>query len=142
MDAPPNEAAAALRPLLLYDGECGLCARSVRFVLAKERGPELCFAPLQSDVGRAVLARHGLDEDLSTVVYVDAEDRVHLRSGAALRVAGKLRRPWSWARAMLVVPAFLRDAVYRVIARYRMGIFGGAEACRLPRPDEAERFLV
>ena len=142
MDAPPNDAAAAPRPLLLYDEECGLCARSVRFVLAKERGPELCFAPLQSDVGRAVLAHHGLGEDLSTVVYVDAEDRVHLRSGAALRVAGKLRRPWSWARAMLVVPAFLRDAVYRVIARYRMKIFGSAESCRLPRPDEAERFLV
>ena len=141
MDAPEIDDAAAPRPLLLYDGECGLCARSVRFVLAKERGPELRFAALQSDFGRAVLARHGLGEDLSTVVYVDAEDRVHLRSGAALRVAGKLRRPWSWARAMLFVPAFLRDAVYRVIARYRMGLFGGAETCHLPRPGEAERFL-
>ncbi len=142
MDAPPTDAAAASRPLLLFDGECGLCARSVRFVLAKERGPELRFAALQSDAGRAVLARHGLGEDLSTVVYVDAEDRVHLRSGAALRIAGKLRRPWSFARALLVVPAFLRDAVYRVVARYRMAIFGGAEACRLPRPGEAERFLA
>ncbi|MEE2939708.1 MAG: DCC1-like thiol-disulfide oxidoreductase family protein [Planctomycetota bacterium] len=142
MDAPPNDTATAPRPLLLYDGECGLCARSVRFVLAKERGPELCFAALQSEVGRGVLARHGLREDLSTVVYVDAEDRVHLRSGAALRVAGELRRPWSFARALLVVPSFLRDAVYRVVARYRMTIFGGAETCRLPRPGEAERFLA
>ena len=141
MDTPLTEAVVAPRPLLLYDGECGLCARSVRFVLAKERGPELRFAALQSNVGRAVLARHGLGEDLSTVVYVDAEDRVHLRSGAALRVAGMLRRPWSWARAMLIVPAFLRDAVYRVIARYRMGLFGGTDTCRLPQPGEVERFL-
>ena len=142
MDAPPTDVAAAPRPLLLYDGECGLCARSVRFVLAKERGPELCFAALQSDIGRAMLARHGLGEDLSTVVYVDAEDRVHLRSGAALRVAGKLRRPWSFARALLVVPRSCATPSTGSSRGTAWRSSAAPEACRLPRPDEAERFLA
>lgn len=139
MSAAQNESA---RPLLLYDGECGLCARSVQFVLARERGPHLDFAALQSEVARDAFAAHGLESDLSTVVFIDARGRAHVRSGAALRVAGMLRWPWSWAKALLIVPPFLRDGAYRFVAKRRIAWFGGAESCRLPRPGEAERFLA
>lgn len=129
-------------PLLLYDGACGLCARSVQFVLAREREPRLRFAALQSELGGAVLARHGLEADLSTLVLVDEAGRAHVRSDAALRIAAGLRRPWSWARVLRVVPRFLRDGAYRLVARHRLALFGDASSCRLPRPGEAERFLA
>lgn len=133
---------AAPRPLLLYDGECGLCARSVRFVLARERGDELRFAALQSDLGKGVLTGAGLDpEALSSLVYVDVDGDVHTESGGALRVARHLRLPWRWGRVFLAVPPFLRDAVYRFIAERRYRWFGTSESCPLPTPAQSARFV-
>ncbi|MEM6675306.1 MAG: DCC1-like thiol-disulfide oxidoreductase family protein [Planctomycetota bacterium] len=130
------------RSLLLFDGECGLCTRSVRFVLDRDRVGRLRFGSLQSDLGRRVLVANGLDPDeLSSLVLVDAEGRVWTRSDAALRVSGDLGWPWSWGRAFLVVPRFLRDGVYDVIARNRIRWFGTADACELPAPGAAERFV-
>lgn len=132
---------AVPRPLLLYDGECGLCARSVRFILDRERDERMQFAALQSDVGRQAARAHGLDPNvLSTLVLIDERERAHVRSSAALRAAKGLRLPWRWAPVFLIVPRLLRDAVYRFVARNRMRWFGSADSCRLPSPEETARF--
>ncbi len=130
-------------PLLLFDGECGLCTSSVRFILARDRTQELRFASLQSELGRRVLEGHGLDPDeLSTLVLVDRDGDVALRSTAALRVAGEhLRFPWRLAVVLRVVPRVLRDGVYRWVSRNRIRWFGTADACQMPAPGEAERFV-
>ena len=144
-DAPsvPSDRAPQIapRPLLLYDGECGLCARSVRFILDREKDERLQFAPLQSEVGRRTAEAHGLDPDLlSTLVLVDEQDRAHVRSSAALRAAQHLRWPWRWAPVFLVVPRFVRDGVYRFVAKNRMRWFGGADSCPLPTSEQSRRF--
>ena len=142
MSGLPDTTPVVPKPLLLFDGECGLCARTVRFVLARDRVGRLRFASLQSDLGRSVLVESGLDPDaLSTLVLLDEEGRVWTRSDAALRVAGDLRWPWRWARVGLVVPRGVRDLVYRFVARYRISWFGTADACELPAPGVAERFV-
>lgn len=138
----PNSAPEP-RPLLLFDGECGLCTSSVRFILDRDRTKALRFASLQSEFGRRVVTRHGLDPDeLSTLVLVDERERLALRSTAALRVASEhLRFPWRLAGVFRIVPRFIRDGVYRWIARNRTRWFGTSDACELPAPGQPERFV-
>ena len=130
-----------MQPILLIDGSCNLCSRSVQVVADHEREPELRFASLQSDAARELLEPHGIDpEAIGSMVLIDA-DGVHLRSEAALRLAARMRAPWSWARVLRIVPRPLRDAVYGLIARNRHRWFGRRDACEVPRTDLADRFV-
>lgn len=139
----PEPAPTPGGPFLLFDGECGLCTSSVRFVLKRDRTQELRFASLQSDFGRGLVLKHGMDPDeLSTLVLVDQAGQVALRSTAALRVASEhMGFPWRLAFVFRIVPTFLRDGVYRWVAKNRIRWFGTADACALPAPGEAERFV-
>jgi predicted DCC family thiol-disulfide oxidoreductase YuxK len=145
---PPS--ASPSHPTILYDGVCNLCAGVVKFVIARDPGPDpvFRFASLQSSVGRALLADHGIaDADaLKSFVVIDG-GVAYRKSSAALRVAQYLPAPWGWAGpAGACVPAFLRDAVYDCVARNRYAVFGKSEededgACLLPTADVRRRFL-
>ncbi len=139
---------------MLFDGTCNFCDRSVQFVLDHERDHELRFAAIQSDAAKELLESalgaeraHALVRDLTgtdgdpTSVIVVEGDRVSTHSTAALRIARHLRWPWSWSRAMWLVPRFLRDAYYRWFARHRYRWFGKSETCRVPTPELRARFL-
>jgi predicted DCC family thiol-disulfide oxidoreductase YuxK len=129
-------------PILLYDGVCGLCARSVRFILRHERDHDLQFAPLQGDTAAALRAQHPrIPTQLSTVVLV-ADGRVHLRSKAFFYSARHLRAPWRWLHAFRWIPGFLPDIGYRIVAALRYRIFGKKDQCEIPAPDERARFLA
>lgn len=131
----------AVHPIVLFDGVCNLCHGAVRFLLEHDAGARLRFAPLQSDVGRTLLAQHGLDADaLETMVLVDA-DGAHLRSDAALRIVRALGPPWSWLRVLAALPRPLRDAGYDFVARKRYRWFGKKDACPMPRAEWTARFL-
>ena len=139
--APPL-ADFAGHPVLLFDGVCNLCHGTVRFVLDRDRAARFRFAPLQSDVGRALLANFALDPDATdTVVLIDAAG-AHTRSDAALRTARALGAPWSWLWPLAVIPRPLRDAAYDFVARHRYRWFGKKDACPLPRPEWRDRFLA
>lgn len=129
-------------PVVLFDGECNLCNGFVNFLLRVDRNKILRFASLQSDVARS-LAAGRFDSNLveiNTVVLVDNDD-VFLRSDAALRIAGLLPWPWRTATVLLAVPRPIRDAAYRVVARYRKYIFRKKVVCRLPTASERRRLL-
>ena len=127
-------------PVVLYDGECGLCNRSVKFLLARDGG-QLWYAPLQGETAQALRAKHPeIPVTLESVVLVD-HDRVFLRSKAFLYGAKYLTRPWRWAYALRWLPAFLLDLGYRVIARIRYRVWGKYDACRLPTTDERAKLL-
>ena len=128
-------------PLLLFDGVCNLCDRSVQFVLDHEPGGGIQFASLQSEVGRVALAEHGLDaEAIDSVVFID-QGRARVQSDAALAVAARLDAPWKWLALGRVVPRTIRDGVYDWVARNRYRWFGTRDACRLPTPQTRARFL-
>lgn len=140
-----TEAAAAIpetnAPIVLYDAVCGLCSRSVQLILRHDRRGRFRFAALQSEVGQALLRRHGLQTDeLDTFVLVE-DGRAYVRSSGALRVARGLGGAWRLVSALAIVPRPLRDAVYRLVARNRYRIFGRLDACMLPPPDVRSRFL-
>ncbi|HXV59748.1 MAG TPA: DCC1-like thiol-disulfide oxidoreductase family protein [Vicinamibacteria bacterium] len=134
------------RNVVLFDGVCVLCDRSMRFLLAKDDGEVLSFAPLQGETARQILARHPkADRSLATVLYareVDTENEmVYERSDAALMILRDLGGIWralSWLRW---IPRAIRDGIYGVIARNRYRWFGKLDACQLPGSDESHRFL-
>jgi predicted DCC family thiol-disulfide oxidoreductase YuxK len=132
--------------LLLYDGSCGLCAASVRFVLEHERQQSLQFAPLQGETGEAVRARHPALRAVDSMIWVEGStegrERVFLRSAAALRVARYVGGPWAaLAVAASLVPRFIADAVYDAIARHRHQLVS-KDRCFLPPPSVRARFLA
>jgi predicted DCC family thiol-disulfide oxidoreductase YuxK len=141
LSAAPVAAPAALRPIVLYDGTCGLCARSVRWILHHERDRELSFAPLQGATAEALRARYpNIPTSVDTVVYVDGE-RAHLRSKAFLYLARHLTRPWRWMYAVRWLPGFVLDLGYRFVAAIRYKVWGRVDACELPSPEHRARFL-
>jgi predicted DCC family thiol-disulfide oxidoreductase YuxK len=140
---PPAPRALDLgaHPVVLFDGVCNLCHGAVRFVLERDPAARFRFAPLQSEIGRSLLERHGLDPGaLDTVVLVDAGG-AHARSDAALRIARELGFPWSWLAALRALPRPLRDALYGIVVRRRYRWFGRRDACPPPPPRWRERFL-
>ncbi|MCF3648924.1 thiol-disulfide oxidoreductase DCC family protein [Synoicihabitans lomoniglobus] len=132
-------------PLLLFDGECGLCHAVVRFLLRRDRAERLRFAPLQGVTGQALLQRLGLPTaDFDSLVFLpDVAAHVHhLRSDGVVAVSQYL--PGGWARVgrlFGVLPTRWRDAGYRLVARSRYALFGQYQPTPLPDPRWAERIL-
>ena len=138
---------AARTPALLYDGECGLCNAVVRFLVRRDPGGRLLFAPLQGPSAQRFLLLQGLPTDaFDTLVFVPdwSEPRPGqylLRTSGALACFAELPWPWravSWLRA---IPALLRDPVYRLIAATRHALFGNYVPKPLPDPEWTQRFL-
>ncbi len=134
-------------PILLYDGVCGLCNRLVQFSLRRDTNRRLKFASLQSDFAAKVLQRHGLSSrDLDTVCLVEgqgqADERLSSRSDAVISVLRQIGGPWPVAAALLrIVPRWLREWGYKMIARNRYRVFGKSDTCLLPEARYRDRFL-
>jgi predicted DCC family thiol-disulfide oxidoreductase YuxK len=127
--------------IVLYDGVCGLCSKTVRFLLAHDQRRVLRFAPLQGETAAALRQRHPeIPSDLATVVYLTG-GRVHLRSKAFLHVARHLDRPYRWLYHLRWLPAALLDPFYRLIARIRYRVWGRSDACQVPSPDARAQLL-
>ncbi|MEO6196666.1 MAG: thiol-disulfide oxidoreductase DCC family protein [Dehalococcoidia bacterium] len=127
--------------IVLFDGVCNLCNRSVADIIRHDPGGVFRFACLQSDVARSLGLKFGFDTGtLDTIVLVE-NGRVYTRSDAALRIARRLEgssRHWYTAR---VIPRPVRDAVYDWVSRNRYRWFGRRQECVTPGPGMRERFL-
>ncbi|MEN9817376.1 MAG: hypothetical protein RLZ32_1256 [Gemmatimonadota bacterium] len=134
-------------PVLLYDGDCGLCATSVQFLLRHEpphRRAALRFAPLQGAYAAQVRARHPELAGVDSVVWVDPANLaapVRVRSDAALQALTHLGGGWALLAALgRTVPRVVRDLAYTAIARRRLSLV--APRCLLPSAEERARFLA
>lgn len=131
------------RAVILFDGVCNLCNAAVTFVIDRDPGAYFSFAPLQSDVGQALLRRAGLNAHaptLESIVLVE-NGHVYTHSAAALRIARRLHGGWPLLHGFIFLPRPLRDGLYTWVARNRYRWFGKTEACRLPTPELRRRFL-
>jgi predicted DCC family thiol-disulfide oxidoreductase YuxK len=148
---PASESSAARegvgRYVLLYDGVCGLCQYTVRWMLRHDTEGRLLFAPQQQAVATDVFARHSLDKELvNSAILVshfgEPGESLALRSDAILRCLTLLGGRWALlASVARIIPRALRDSAYRWLARNRIRLFGTAELCALPTPAERARFL-
>ena len=126
--------------MILFDGTCAFCERSVRFIATRDGG-YFKFGASQNPEGVALLARYGTTRDAAKSIILIEGDRVYLRSTAVLKIAARMTAPWRWAAVFLAVPRPLRDAVYQVVASVRRRIAGTSNACEIPPPEIRARLI-
>ncbi|MBB4200996.1 putative DCC family thiol-disulfide oxidoreductase YuxK [Rhodoblastus sphagnicola] len=129
-------------PVWLYDGYCIFCSRWVLFVLRREKAPLIRFVAFQSDEGRLLAERHGIDpDDTDSFLFIDG-GKALVKSDGVAAVCARLRRPWSFAAFMTVFPRSLRDWVYDRIARNRHLLAGKRDFCMAPPPEWRARVVA
>lgn len=134
-------------PTLLYDGVCGLCNRLVKFILRRDQNAVFRFASLQSGFAARVMTRHGanpgqLDTFYVVLNYGEPQETLIARSDAAVYVLKQLGGIWGVAAIVAgMLPKFLRDGAYSLVARNRYRIFGRYDSCPLPSAETRARFL-
>lgn len=127
--------------VIVFDGVCALCNRWVRFLLRFDRRGRYRFAAMQGERGSALLRSHGLDpQDPASFLLLDAQG-AWTDTDAILRVLAGLGGAWRLSGVLKALPRGLRDAAYRALARNRYRWFGRHDACHLPAPQHAARFL-
>lgn len=135
-----DRTAEAARCILFFDGVCGLCNKSVDFVLARDQEGHFQFAPLQGETARQLLSPADAS-DLSSMVLL-VYGRTFRQSSAAVRILWQLSLGWRILGTLLwLVPLPIRNLGYRLIACNRYRFFGRHETCRMPTPAERSRFL-
>lgn len=127
--------------LILFDGTCGLCHGWVRFVIRFDNRELFQYASIQSDTGQSILNNMNLPKDsIETLIYIE-QGVCYFRSQACLMVIRKLAFPVSLLYVSRVVPKFIRDRVYNLIARNRYKLFGRREECSLTDGQYKDRFI-
>ena len=128
-------------PVILFDAECVLCSANARFILRHDKTAHFRLASIQSVAGAAICRQHGVDpEDPTTLLLVEGA-RVRRDSDAVLAIYQGLGFPWALAGVFRLIPAALRDPVYRWIARNRYRFFGKRQSCWLAPPEYRDRIL-
>lgn len=129
-----------MNSIVLFDGVCNFCNGSVNFIIRNDPEKRFNFAALQSEAGQELRAKYGIGDDVDSIVLIE-NGKAYTHSTAGLRIAKTLGGIWALGYIGIIVPAFLRDFLYRGFAKNRYRLFGRQDACMLPTPDVRERFL-
>lgn len=126
--------------IVLFDGVCNFCESSVQFILRHDKTGSLRFASLQSDIGQQLLTAYGISHELQSVVFVES-GKAYTKSAAAFRIARYFGGWWKLLLVFSILPAFITDFGYDIIAKNRYRWFGKKDACMIPSADIRSRFL-
>jgi predicted DCC family thiol-disulfide oxidoreductase YuxK len=128
-------------PVILFDGVCNLCNRSVQFIIKHDPKGLFRFAALQSDFGQEQLTLHGFNTGplLSVVLLING--KAYDKSRAALEIARRLSGLWPLMYVFIIVPPFIRDFIYNRISANRYKWFGRQDECMIPTPNLKSRFM-
>ncbi len=137
---PSNLTREAPHPIVFFDGVCGLCNGFVDFILAWDPGGRFRFAALQGETFRGVDLGEARAGQPTSIVLWD-NHRAYIKSDAVLRIFEGLGGGWALLTLLRLVPASGRDFVYDLVASNRYRWFGKRDTCRLPSPEERDRFL-
>lgn len=129
------------RPIILFDGICNLCIGAVQFVINRDKKSLIQFAALQSDAGKKLLEQFNLPAQSPDSFILIEKGVIHFQSTAALKICKYLTCPWPLLYGLIIVPKFVRNRCYRLIAKNRYQWFGKQEKCMVPSPEINDRFL-
>ena len=128
--------------LVIFDGICNLCNGTVQFIIKRDRKKKFSFTTYQSIIGQDILRQNGFPTtDQSTIVYVKKRV-IYVKSKAILEILWDLGRCWNLLYVLNIIPLFIRDFVYDIIAKSRYRIFGKRESCMVPNSEILDRFLL
>ena len=125
--------------VVIFDGECAFCDRSIKWIMAHDRAARISFSPRKSPAGQRLLAANGFPlEGVESMILLEGT-RISTRSTAVLRIAKLLPFPWNAGGTMLLaVPRFIRDGCYNFIASHRHHL---SNKCSVPTPEQRRRIL-
>lgn len=127
--------------IILFDGVCNLCNSSVNFVIRHDKRNIFHFASLQWNVAKDLLEEsYPEGDDFQTILYYE-NGKIFDKSTAVLRIARQFGFPWKFAYGFIIIPRFIRDAVYMIISRNRYKWFGKRDKCMIPSPELKNKFL-
>ena len=129
------------KPIILFDGVCNFCNGSVNFLIRQDKKNVFRFAALQSQTAQKLLAQYKKQKKGFESFVLMQDGKAYEKSSAALKVLKKLPWYWKWAQVFWIVPKFIRDGVYNLIAKNRYKWFGKKEECMIPMPELKSRFL-
>lgn len=130
----------AQKSVIFFDGVCNLCNASVQFAIEHDKQDVFKFTALQGNYAKAILPKFNIDlERINSIILVE-NDRLYTKSSAALRIAKKLNGFWPMLYAFMIIPKFIRDWFYDIIAKNRYKWWGKQESCWVPTPELKEKF--
>ncbi len=129
------------KSIILFDGICNLCNSTVQFVLKHDKKERFLFASLQSDAAQEILLHFKQDISTLSSLKLIKNGKIYDKSTAALLIVKELNDLWSVLAIFLIIPKFLRDPLYNLIAKNRYKWFGKKEQCMVPHPSLKKRFL-
>lgn len=129
------------KPVVLFDGVCNLCSYSVQFIIKRDKYKQFCFASLQGQFGQQVLKQFHLPEKQLNSFILLKEGKIYTQSTGVLNVARELSGLWTVFYVFIIIPPFIRNAVYHFIASNRYKWFGKRNECWVPSPEISSRFI-
>lgn len=126
--------------IILFDGICNLCSNVVQFIIKRDKGNVFKFASLQSEVGQKLIHQFAIPINTNSFILID-RGKIYTQSTGALKVASKLSMPWRFFGIFIIVPPFIRNAVYQFIATHRYNWFGKKNECWIPSSALKNKFL-
>lgn len=130
-----------MRRIILFDGVCNFCNRTVNTIIAHDKLGRYQFAPLQSKAAAEIMQSVGLDPKLlSTVIFVNGNE-VYVKTDAIIKIAANLSGWPSMFSVLKLLPKCIRDLLYDLVAKYRYTLFGQRQHCMLPDKNISHRFL-
>lgn len=127
--------------IVLFDGVCNLCNGAVTFLIRNDKNDRFRFAALQSEMGVDLTTKYGIDtQEVDSIVLIE-NDKAYVRSDAALRIAKRMSGAYPLLYVFVIIPRFLRDPIYKWVARNRYRWFGKKDQCMIPTPELKAKFL-
>lgn len=127
------------KPIIFFDGVCNLCNGAINFIIDRDKKSYFKFAPLQSSVAETYISRSVIKNTDSIILWESGQ--LYSKSSAALKIARHLDGAWKAFYVFIIIPKFIRDFVYDIIAKNRYKWFGKRDSCRMPNEEIKNRFL-
>ena len=130
------------KKIILFDGICNLCNRSVQFIIKRDKKDEFRFATLQGDIGQRLVQERNIDTSkVDSIILIEPGIAYYTKSTAALKIGESFGGLWKIMSVLSLIPKQLRDIVYDFMARNRYSWYGKKDACMIPTPEIKAKFL-
>jgi predicted DCC family thiol-disulfide oxidoreductase YuxK len=129
------------QPLVIFDGLCNFCNYWVRFIIKRDKKATLKFTSLQGETAKTILPVFSINPEILSSVILIEDGKAYTESSAAIRICRHLDGGWKLMYGLIIIPKFLRNVVYNLIARNRYSWFGKKDQCMIPSAKDKDRFL-
>lgn len=135
-----KEMSDIMEGVILFDGLCNLCDGGVQFIIKRDSKCHFKFASLQSETGQVLLQKYGISTKIDSMILIENK-KVYIKSRAAIQISRYLDGHWKYLSLFRILPPFLSDFLYDIVAKNRYKWFGKKESCMLPTLEMKKRFL-